>query len=162
MSSNSTLPWLLCLTIVTLFVLSGCDSQSSNEDTIADKQVRFDFDLGFLGGGSTGEITIDEITRFNISNHVGVDSAVFVARNFATDDSAVPAVVELRNATDGEVITSVQTASTSFTDVETTGFLENLPDKNITLTAVLYPETDTVTANIEQPGGASLLLYRDF
>lgn len=144
------------LGIGTLLLSGACDQQQGDSPT-GDRQIRYEFDVQEVDTDNPEGLILGEKIKFSLSNHAGVDSTVFVSR-LKTTDGNVPAVVELRNATDDETITSMKTSSTEFVDVDKDGFVDDFPDKTITLTVVIRPQSDGASAVSR---GAWLFLYRD-
>ena len=131
-----------------------------------DSEIRFDFDWPFLSSlstySTTGKLNADKTTLidFNINNYVGVDSVVFGAYMYTSDNSA-KCIVELYNKSNGSVITNseVSTNETSETFVTTTvNFIDEFPTEKIDLGVRVRSEIEEVNVTLTKP---LLLLYRD-
>jgi len=126
---------------------------------VNDKQIAIMVGVGY-GWNQTAPIVYEGLPiKFNIANFPGVDSAIFVARDAASDDSSSKINFKLYNTTDNVAFDNslVSTNSTIRMLLQSPNILQSLPNKEIDLGLQIYTDVNNVD------GGAFyfyLLLYR--
>ncbi|HMG89826.1 MAG TPA: hypothetical protein VK589_07195 [Chryseolinea sp.] len=109
---------------------------------------------------SSNPVIVSGPTTFDIRNYPNVDSVVFVADPYVVNSTNF-ALVELYNATDGQVISNSLLRSNDLYEereqLKTNNLFEHLPKKRITLGIKFSSETDGQFAG---SGSVYLFLYR--
>jgi hypothetical protein len=127
---------------------------------INDKQIRFEIPANMGTTSQTGFIMTEgySLIRFNIANYSGVDSVVLSAFVRSHDQNS-SCYFDLYNRTDSVLITQslIQTNNTTASWVTSANFMNELPHKEITLSARIRSQTEGVAVDAN---GAYMFLYR--
>lgn len=164
MQLNRILDMKLCVsTAAMMMVFSlGCQGPVGPEGPSADaggldKQIRIDFANPTVTTSHTFPYeNYGSIYRFNVQHYRDIDSVVFAAELFVTDNGG-EAVAQLVDRSSSVVLAELTSSSTSRAYVESANLLFALPPEEATLDVRMRSSQYGVTAGIS---GATLLLYR--